>query len=142
MVGRPRQLGPQGIEPRSVVPETTVLSVELQARVRSRLLLGALTPCVEACACALAGFSLASIAAESRLEWNPVFSRRVVRKVVGLKEGRRGPRTSKRHHWWFKHAQEPLMEGDPRLVTATIAVSKASPVTSAIQAGSPRATGT
>ena len=25
-------LGPQGIEPRSVVPETTVLSVELQAR--------------------------------------------------------------------------------------------------------------
>ena len=40
MVGRPRQLGPQGIEPRSVVPETTVLSVELQARVRSRLLLG------------------------------------------------------------------------------------------------------
>lgn len=99
--GRLRHLGPQGIEPRSVVPETTVLSVELQARGRSRRPLGASTPCVEAGACALAGCSLASIAAESRLEWDPVFSRQVVR-------GRGGFETVK---VWTEHFQGSSLRG-------------------------------
>ena len=45
-------LGPQGIEPRSVVPETTVLSVELQARSGRRLPVGRLdSVCGGPCGC-------------------------------------------------------------------------------------------
>ena len=69
-------LGPQGIEPRSVVPETTVLSVELQAHFSARCIVSSMeTYCARmVVAAATGGESVTRIPTESRSDYRSFLS--------------------------------------------------------------------